>query len=315
MNDLQQEIFEFLEPKLQETLDKSLLPIETSWQPGDLLPATHQDDFFDHLKLIQKQSKELPYDVLAVLIGDTITEEALPTYEAWLYGIKNTPENEESAWRKWVRGWTAEENRHGDILNRYLYLSGRVNMSAFERSTQFLIADGFDIQTDNCPYKSFVYTSFQELATNISHRRVATLAKKYGNDLLAKMCGKIASDEMRHANAYKGFVSDIFEIDPSGMMKAFSTMMQRKISMPAHLLKETGENISNVFAHFTNAAQRIGVYTTSDYINILEKLIEEWKIESRLELSAEAEKAREYIMRLPDRLKAISDRTYSIVIA
>jgi acyl-[acyl-carrier-protein] desaturase len=24
--------------------------------------------------------------------------------------------------------WTSEENRHGDLLNKYLYLSGRVNM-------------------------------------------------------------------------------------------------------------------------------------------------------------------------------------------
>jgi acyl-[acyl-carrier-protein] desaturase len=31
-------------------------------------------------------------------------------------------------WAQWVRQWTSEENRHGDLLNKYLYLSGRVNM-------------------------------------------------------------------------------------------------------------------------------------------------------------------------------------------
>ena len=79
------------------------------------------------------------------------------------------------------------------------------------RSTQHLINDGFDIQTGHDPYRNFVYTSFQELATNISHRRVATLAKKTGNNRLAKMCAIIAADEARHANAYIDFVKRIFE--------------------------------------------------------------------------------------------------------
>jgi hypothetical protein len=50
-------------------------------------------------------------------------------------------------WNQWVRAWTAEENRHGDVLNKYLYLSGRVNMQQVEISTQYLLADGFDIGT------------------------------------------------------------------------------------------------------------------------------------------------------------------------
>jgi hypothetical protein len=35
------------------------------------------------------------------------------------------------------RQWTGEENRHGDLLNKYLYLSGRVNMrkSKWQHST------------------------------------------------------------------------------------------------------------------------------------------------------------------------------------
>ena len=32
--------------------------------------------------------------------------------------------------------WIAEENRHGDVLNKYLYLSGRVDMRAVERTVQ-----------------------------------------------------------------------------------------------------------------------------------------------------------------------------------
>jgi acyl-[acyl-carrier-protein] desaturase len=46
-----------------------------------------------------------------------------------------------------------------------------------------------------------VYTSFQELATYVSHNRVAQMAKKYGDNKLSKMCKMIAGDEMRHHHA------------------------------------------------------------------------------------------------------------------
>lgn len=41
-----------------------------------------------------------------------------------------------TAWGRWNRGWTSEENRHGDLLNKFLYLSGAVNMRAVEQSVQ-----------------------------------------------------------------------------------------------------------------------------------------------------------------------------------
>ena len=94
-------------------------------------------------------------------------------------------------------------------------------MREMETSTQHLIADGFDIGTDQDPYKNFIYTSFQELATNISHRRVGALAHKKGNEQLAKMCGVIAADELRHARAYKHFVQKILEFDPSKSYAGF----------------------------------------------------------------------------------------------
>jgi len=267
---------------------------------------------------LRELSKELPYDFWVVLVGDTITEEALPTYESWLIDVvgisqqekgKSTQENGvDNGWARWVRYWTGEENRHGDTLNKYLYLSGRVNMIEVERTTQHLITDGFDIGTDQDPYKNFVYTSFQELATNVSHSRVAKLARKYSNKSLAKMCKIIAGDEMRHYNAYSEFVKNIFEVDPSQMMIAFKDMMKHKIVMPAHFLRETGGSIGSAFENFSNAAQRLGVYTAQDYIDIMQRLIDKWEIDKLVELTDEAEKARDFVMKLPARMQRISDR-------
>lgn len=289
-------------------MDTYLKPIDTNWQPSDFLPDSTKDSFFQEIKDLKANAKDLSYDLVAVLIGDTITEEALPTYESWLMMMDDISRAEDGGWVKWNRLWTAEENRHGDLLNKYLYLSGRVNMRQMEISTQYLIADGFDIGTGHDPYRNFVYTSFQELATNISHRRVASLAKKDGDTLLSKMCGVIAADEARHAKAYKDFMSKIFEVDPNEAMIAFEDMMRKKIVMPAHFLREMGMKIGQTFGHFTDAAQRLGVYTAVDYVDIMQSLIEEWKIDSLGELNDAGEKARDYVMNLPSRLLRIADR-------
>ena len=305
------EVMTHIEKFMLEKMDEYLKPIDTIWQPSDFLPDSSKPNFYNEIKEMQESAQGLSYDLIAVLIGDTITEEALPTYESWLTMVEGVSRNEEGGWMKWTRQWTAEENRHGDLLNKYLYLSGRVNMRMMEVSTQYLIADGFDIGTGHDPYRNFIYTSFQELATNVSHRRVASQAKKDGDNLLSKMCGVIAADEMRHAKAYKFFIEKIFEVDPNEAMIAFEDMMRKKIVMPAHFLREVGLKIGQTFGHFTDAAERLGIYTAIDYVDILRDLIKDWHIENVTDLNESGEKARDYIMALPDRLIRVAERMKS----
>lgn len=302
------EVMQFLEKKVNGFVDDYLIPVEKIWQPSDLLPNSEGENFFEEVKELREIAKDLPYDFWVTLVGDTITEEALPTYESWLMDVEGVDQMEPNAWSKWVRQWTAEENRHGDLLNKYLYLSGRVNMKEIEMTTQHLIADGFDIGTGRDPYKNFVYTSFQELATYVSHNRVSQIAKKHGDGKLAKICKLIAGDEMRHHMAYSEFVTQIFKVDPSEMMLAFSYMMKQKIVMPAQFLRESGEKISSAFENFSDSAQRIGVYTAADYVDIMEKLNEKWQIDKITNLTDEAEKARDFLMKLPARMTRISER-------
>jgi acyl-[acyl-carrier-protein] desaturase len=299
---------QFLEKSVDNFIEQFLIPVEKIWQPTDMLPNSQEESFFDEVKDLREIAKDLPYDFWVVLVGDTITEEALPTYESWLMEVDGVDNQERNGWASWVRQWTSEENRHGDLLNKYLYLSGRVNMREVEITTQHLIADGFDIGTGSDPYKNFVYTSFQELATYISHNRVAQIAKKYGDNKLSKICKLISGDEMRHHHAYSEFVDQIFKVDPSEMMLSFQYMMKQKIIMPAHFLRESGDKISTAFEEFSNSAQKLGVYTAQDYVDILQKLITRWDIGNITNLTAEAEKARDYLMNLPARMTRISER-------
>ena len=302
------EVMQFLEKNVDSFVDQFLIPVEKIWQPSDFLPNSESDTFLDEVKELREIAKDLPYDFWVALVGDTITEEALPTYESWLMEVEGIDNQERNGWSKWIRQWTGEENRHGDLLNKYLYLSGRVNMREVEVTTQHLINDGFDIGTGTDPYKNFVYTSFQELATYVSHNRVAQMAKKFGDKKLHKMCNLIAGDEMRHHLAYSEFVKRIFEVDPSEMMLSFQYMMKKKITMPAHLIRESGESIGTAFEKFSESAQRLGVYTAMDYVDILQKLNEKWEIDKIGNLTDEAEKARDYLMKLPARMAKISER-------
>ena len=51
---------------------------------------------------------------------------------------------------------------------------------AVEVTIQNLITSGMDPKTENDPYLGFIYTSFQERATKISHGNTAAHAAKYG---------------------------------------------------------------------------------------------------------------------------------------
>ena len=113
---------------------------------------------------------------------------------------------------------------------------------------------------------------------------------------------------MRHHIAYTEFVRQIFEIDPNEMMLAYQHMMKHKIVMPAFHLRESFSKKGSLFNDFSTVAQRIGVYTGFDYIDILQKLNIAWELDKITGLTPEAEKAREYLMKLPERMLRITER-------
>ncbi|XP_022131679.1 acyl-[acyl-carrier-protein] desaturase, chloroplastic [Momordica charantia] len=303
------EMFKSMENWAEENILVHLKPVERCWQPQDFLPDPASDGFHEQVMELRERAKEIPDDYFVVLVGDMITEEALPTYQTMLNtldGVRDETGASLTSWAIWTRAWTAEENRHGDLLNKYLYLSGRVDMRQIEKTIQYLIGSGMDPRTENNPYLGFIYTSFQERATFISHGNTARQAKQHGDIKLAQICGTIAADEKRHETAYTKIVEKLFEIDPEGTVIAFEDMMRKKVSMPAHLMYDGRDD--NLFDHFSAVAQRLGVYTAKDYADILEFLVGRWKVEKLTGLSAEGQKAQDYVCGLPARIRRLEER-------
>ncbi|GKV29260.1 hypothetical protein SLEP1_g38199 [Rubroshorea leprosula] len=227
------------------------------------------DGFIEQITAIRERVKQIPDEYFVVLVGAMITEDALPTYQTMV----NRPEGAQdetgaslTPWSIWTRSWTAEENRHGDLLNKCLYFSGR----------------GDDTGIGKDPYLLAIYTSFQERGTAIYHGNMGTLPKEKGDLKLAKICGTIAADEMRHETAYTKLVGKLFEMDPNGTVQALAHMMWRKISMPGELI---------------------------DYIDILDALVEKWKVKDLTGLSAEGQEAQEFVCdHLPQKLRRLEER-------
>ncbi|KAI6696006.1 hypothetical protein NL676_023716 [Syzygium grande] len=238
------EIFKCMEDWVEKNVLVHLKPIENCWQPQDFLPDAASDGM--------------------------ITEEALPTYQTMLNtldGVRDETASSLTPWAIWTRAWTAEENRHGDLLNKYLYLSGRVDMKRIEKTIQYLIGAGMGPRTENSPYVFFIYTSFQERATSISHGNTSRLAKAHGDMKLAQIWGTIASDEKRHEAAYTKIMEKLFEIDPDGTVLA--------------------------------------LYTAKDYSDVLEFLVRRWKVENLTGLSAEGRRAQDYVCRLIPKIRTL----------
>ena len=167
-----------------------------------------------------------------------------------------------------------------------------------------------DPKTENNPYLGFIYTSFQERATFISHGNTARHAKDFGDVKLAQICGTIAADERRHENAYTKIVEKLFEIDPDCTMLALEDMMRKKISMPAHLMYDGRDK--DIYEKFASVAQRTGVYTARDYADILEHLVRRWNLEKLEGLSNRAQEAQAYDCSLPNRFRKLEERASKV---
>ncbi|XP_059299078.1 stearoyl-[acyl-carrier-protein] 9-desaturase 6, chloroplastic-like [Lycium ferocissimum] len=305
------EVFKSLESWVSESVLPLRQPVEKCWQPIEFLPDPSQgpDKFEEEVRSLRQRVLGLSDEYFVMLVGNMLTEDALPTYQTVFNtwdGVRDETGSSPCPWAIWIRSWTAEENRHGDLLRTYLYLSGRVDMLMIEKTLQYLIGAGMIMGIENNPYLGFVYVSFQERATFSSHGNMARLAKEGGDPMLARICGIIAADEKRHENAYTRIIEKLLEVDPNETMLAIAKMMKKKIIMPMHLMYD-GQD-PNIFEHFSAVTQRQGVYTSRDYAEILEFFITRWELEKLEGLTGEARRAQDSVCGLPYRVRKLENR-------
>ena len=289
-----------------------LVPVDQAWQPTDFLPDLSAGDWVEQVTRFRESASSLSDDVLVILVGNMVTEEALPNYAISLNQIvKDTTGTGDAPWARWLRGWTAEENRHGDLLNAYLRLTGRVDMHSVEQTIHHLISrgfnpirDGFNPSSEADTYAGLIYTSFQERATRVSHSNVAKLALAQGDENLSRICRRIAGDEARHESFYTKMVGRVMEQDPAGGILAFREILRGVISMPGRQM--TDGRTPDLFDRFAAVTQRLGAYTAHDYAQIIGHLVTAWRI-ADLSVSGKAARAQDYLCRQAEKYELHAD--------
>lgn len=281
----------------------NLKSVEDSWQPSDLLPDFGKPTWREDLADLQQEAANLSDELLVVLVGNVVTEEALPSYQAALNrfgGMTDRTGVEEHAWAAWSRGWTAEEKRHGDVSRGYLALSGRVAMRSVEQTIQHLLRNGFDTGAEGDPFRGLTYASVQEHATKTSWHQLGTLAGKSGAPRLHRICGLIAADEARHERAYRAMMRGILERAPEGALEALRDTLGR-VAMPAKTMSDGTSR--KLFQKFADVGRRIGVYGLRDYADNVDGFVRELGLETLTGMTGEAARHQSEICALSTRYR------------
>lgn len=288
------EVLSSLENKVKEWIN-SHIEKRKLWFSSDFLPSDEKmsDDKQSILDNLKNRSKGLGDAVRVALALNLITEEGLPHF----HRLVSSYLGENSFWAKWTNMWTAEEDRHGNVIRDYVRDSHVFNFRQVELLQFYYQQAGFNPNWNKDPYKVFVYTTLQERATQISHKNTGKLASKE-EPLLDGILSSVAGDEAKHYLFYRNVFKEILKIDPEQALISAVKIMPA-IEMP-------GNSIEN-FKEMADIVRRKGIYGPWDYKNIVEEVIKFWNIESITGLNDIAVKAQEAILEVPARLKKIAE--------
>lgn len=260
------------------------------WFPNDLLPANkHMDaEQQDLVKQTIEQAQQLPDVARVGLVLNLITEEGLPAYHRLLAEAFG----QQSAWVEWRNQWTAEEDRHGNILRDYLRDCRLVDMKAVEQMQFNFVATGWSPSWAGSAYDTIAYTSFQERATQYSHRNLGKLVRKFTPNL-TKILASVAGDESRHYKFYCSLLKKLLQVDAKGAMESMLRVL-KVFKMPGHDIPH--------FAEMSMVEHSVGVFGPKEFSEVITDVIKFTGLDKLSSLDTYCEDLRQKIFAYPPRL-------------
>jgi acyl-[acyl-carrier protein] desaturase len=284
LRDLEQRVHDLMEAHERK---------RTLWFPSDLLGKEPEQDRLEWLRNLRDRARGIPDNARAALALNTLTEEGLPHFHRLLA----VHLGDDSFWRKWNNLWTAEEDRHGQVLHDYARDAELFDQRTLEVMQFNYLKEGFHPGWDYDPYRVFVYTTLQERATQHSHSQTGRLCGEYEPGL-GKILQEVAQDEARHFAFYRKVFAEILKRDPNQALESAAHIMPG-IEMPGHAMPG--------FKDLADVIRRSGIYGPRDYLRIVQEQVKAWGIEHLTELSEAGRKAQEKILGIPSRLERIAD--------
>lgn len=288
------EVLAQLEPLVEEMMAKHLHK-RRLWMSSDFLPAdeAYDDDHEKNLMQLRERARGVSDAVRVSVVVGLLTEEGLPHF----HRIIAKHLGEDSFWSKWNGMWTAEEDRHGNILRDYARDARLFRFREVEMMQYAYQEEGFNPDWDMDPYKVFVYTTLQEKATQVTHMNTGKLGG-IDEPVLRGILSSIAADEAKHFTFYRNVFKAILALDPNRALESALAILPA-VEMPGSSMPK--------FREMSDVIRRIGIYGPWDYKAIAEDAIKYWKIETLTGLSEAGRIAQEKIMSIPDRIRRIAE--------
>jgi acyl-[acyl-carrier-protein] desaturase len=286
------EVLQDLEGKVRELMEIHERKREL-WFPADLVGPAADECPDTHLTKLRKQASGIPDPARAALALNLLTEEGLPHFHRLLAVYLG----DDSFWRRWNNLWTAEEDRHGQVLHDYARDTRLLDQRKLEEMQFEYLRAGFHPEWDRDPYRVFAYTTVQERATQFSHSETGKIVAEY-EPRLGSILSQVAKEEARHYTFYRTVFEEILKRDPDQALHSASFILPA-IDMPGVTMPG--------FKELADVIRRAGIYGPRDYLRIVQEQIRYWKIESLQGLNELGRKAQEKIMGIPGRLKRIAE--------
>lgn len=275
-----------------ESLVNRHLETAQEWHPHALIPWSAAEDFPEDYEWSPEEAK-IPAAVRSALFVNVLTEDNLPYYFRDIERMFGR----NGAWGEWVRRWTAEEGRHGLVINGYLMATRAIDPVELERGRMAQVQSG-QVPEPPTLAEGLAYVSLQELATRISHFNTGQLLEDPAGKAVMK---RVALDENLHYLFYRDAMSAIFEIDPSAAVIAVEKQV-RDFAMP-------GTGIPGFNEH-AKAIADAGIYDFAIHHDKILKpvVMRDWAVESLEGLTPEGEEARAALVKQVGRIGKIARR-------
>lgn len=252
------------------------------WLPSELIPIEHK-------------TPDLPPELTGLLTLNLLTEDGLPYFMALL--VKHLGD-EGPIW-DWNRLWTAEEDRHGQVIKLYLYRAlSHEERIAVERLQYNYLRSGFWPDWANDPYQLLAYVVLQEQATWLSHAGIAKRAAAV-DPVLQSIMAKVSGEEVKHYQAYLKMFQALMAINPSHAVVSIEKVVS-SFKMP-------GKGIDG-FAELAKLQERLRVFGGIEFSQLVSKLWDTLNLGRINGLNEDGEIARDKLAKLMSVLERIAKR-------
>lgn len=128
--------------------------------------------------------------------------------------------------------WGYEESKHSRALEEWLLRSGHRNEKQVEEFADRVLSKEWNPPHDT-PRRMFIYTTIQELATQVNYVGLAKICKDAKDAALDKVLLLIGADEGNHHRFFADTVKIFLSDDRDGTLQDLAYVLQ-KFEMPAH---------------------------------------------------------------------------------